>query len=380
VEQTLIDELDSDLRFYCHRSSAEAFTSLGATPEQALSTPDSYRKTNPFETLLKVGPIRSMGMGKMPESLIAAPRFSRFYQVVWASEKDEPGFAEAHMEPLGFDIASHWERREQIFKCGHRHCHPSPHNIYEDDTWFDEQIRTRIKRVRGSMVRGTILRLSGSRILTQRPGSEIVTYVAGSDRVLLREAEDVAEGDVILRHEHISLDLGPVATSNEPIVREWREALRHRHAQNTPLFLAELKRQGVSLVHLSSAVKAWMSNQRPQQESHFEIVSRVIGWEARRARQVWRVFSEQHGAAVQHGLIGAALASEAVVGALNKEPSLASLRCYAAQPESESLRLFVEVAGTTLEVRGFVVDEIETSDQLSERNLDEIIEVRKDFT
>ena len=213
----------------------------------------------------------------------------------------------------------------------------------------------------------------------QRPGSEIATYSSASGRVVLKEAEHVAEGDVILHHEHISLDLGPVATSDEPIVQEWRDSLRHKYLHNTPLFLCELKKQGVRLVHLENAVRAWMSNQRPQQEAHFKIVSQVIGWDAKRASKVWRVFSEKHSAAIQHGLIEAALATEALVNALNGEQSLEALRDFAASQNSDSLRLSVEIAGSSLNVLAFTVDEVESSDHLIEKNLDQVVEERGNF-
>lgn len=379
VEQVLIDQLDSKLRFFCHRNCIDAFTSLGATPDQALTTTDSYRKADPFETLLKVGPVRSVGFGRMPEAILAAPRFVQFHQVTWACEHDEPAFGEARMEPLGFSIASHWESQSHIFKCGHPLCDSIQPRSTEDGDCFDEQIWTRISRIRGPTLRGTVLKLSGSRMLMQRPGSEIATYSPASGRVVLKEAEDVAEGDVILHHEHISLDLGPVATSDAPIVREWREALRVKYSHNTPLFLGELKRQGLRLVHLGSAVKAWMSNQRPQQEAHFEIVSRVIGWDAKQSRKVWRIFSEQHGAAVQHGLIGAALATEALVNALNGGASLEVLRDFAIGQHASPLRLPVEIAGSNFEVQAFTVEEVESSDSLIENYLGQIVKDREEF-
>jgi hypothetical protein len=378
VLQTLVEELDADLRFYCHRSAVDAYLALGASDDQAIVTPDAYRKSGVFDALMKVGPIRSIGFGRMPESIIASPRFTSLRQIAWAEDTDEPAFSEAHMEPLGVNVASHWELRNQVVRCRHAQCASGWAKVEEHDDDFDQLIRTRISRSGGSTLRGTILRLSGSRSLTQRPGSEIATFVPTSGRVQLKEAEDVDEGDIVLRHAHISLDLGPVATTNDPIVREWREALRHKHSHNTPLFLGELKKQGIHLVHLGAAVNAWMTNQRPQQEVHFEIVSRVIGWEPSKYRKVWKIFSDQHGAAVQHGQIGAQLAIEALVKTLNGEQSLLALQRYAAHPSTEPLRLIVELSGSSLEVQGFPVEEIESCEQVFEKNLDEIIEERKE--
>ncbi len=65
--------------------------------------------------------------------------------------------------------------------------------------------------------------------------------------------------------------------------------------------------------------------------------------------------------------------------ALNGEQSLAALQEYASHPTSESLRLVVYLSGSSLEVLGFPVDEIESCEQVFEKNLDEIIEERKEY-
>lgn len=381
VVQALLDYIDSDLRFYCHRSSIDAFCNLGSKPQQAIVTPDAYRKAATFDVLLTVGPLRRMGYGRVPEAIVTAPRFRRLQQITWANEHDEVNFGEGNVGPLGFDVTSSWDSQCQVTSCGHPNCSDSSGDTGRDefDEKFDLDIRARIRRVQGTVIPGTVLRLSGSKMTMRRAGSDVAIYTKGAGRVIRKEAEDVLEGEVILHHERFSLELGPIAPSDDPIVREWREALRLRYAHNTPLFLGALRRSGVSLIYLDEAVRSWMSHQRPQQASHFEIVSRVIGWEESKYRRAWRVFSEQHGAAVQHGLISAELSAEALVSELNSPHCLEALSAFVACPSGAPLRMIVDVSGSTLEVLAYIVEEVESFDQLPERLFDDVTDLVRGF-
>lgn len=381
VVQALLDDIDADLRFFCHRTSIDAFLALGARLEQAIVTPDSYRRAGIFDVLLKVGPLRSFGYGRTPEALLTAPRFKRLQQVTWAPEYDEPDFGEAYVTPLGFDIPSHWDVRHHVMRCGHSQCLNSTYALAREDldVTFDHEIRSRIRRAQGTTIRGTVLKLSGSKMIVRRAGSDVAIYEAGAGRVVRKDAEDVLEGDVMLHHERFSLELGPIAPSDDPLVREWREALRHKYMHNKPLFLGALRKEGVNLIYLDEAVIAWMSRQRPQQISHFESVSRVIGWDEPKTRRAWRIFSEQHGAAVQHGLIVAELATEALVKELNSSQCRDELAAFAGTPTREPLRMLIDVSGVTLEVLAYLVEEVESSDQLPEKLFDEITDAGRGF-
>jgi hypothetical protein len=86
-------------RIFCHRRSLDHFESLctasGCQPlgENAfMHSVAQYREAEPFDVLLKVGPLRSRGWGSAPDALLTAPRFETLIQVVWSGCGDEPGF------------------------------------------------------------------------------------------------------------------------------------------------------------------------------------------------------------------------------------------------------------------------------------------------
>lgn len=52
----------------------------------------NYRQASPFDTLIKVGPLRTRGWGAVPDAIRTAPRFSSLIQLVWQGCHDEQGF------------------------------------------------------------------------------------------------------------------------------------------------------------------------------------------------------------------------------------------------------------------------------------------------
>ena len=57
------------------------------------STPSKdYREVEPFDVLVKVGPLRSKGWGSAPDATLSAPRFAKMVQIVWSGCGDEDDF------------------------------------------------------------------------------------------------------------------------------------------------------------------------------------------------------------------------------------------------------------------------------------------------
>jgi hypothetical protein len=100
--QTVIRELRTtgrSFKIYCHKAARPHFESLFLPPIDApldaavfLHSVRNYREADTFDTLIKVGPLRSRGWGAAPDAIKAAPRFATLIQIVWAGSSDEPGF------------------------------------------------------------------------------------------------------------------------------------------------------------------------------------------------------------------------------------------------------------------------------------------------
>ena len=98
-------ESKTDFRIFCetrdhHRIELLLETAGIAIPGNQgpfLSSVRDYRESAPFETLIKIGPMRAKGIGATPEFILTSPRFARLQQIKWIDCADQNGFGE---EPL----------------------------------------------------------------------------------------------------------------------------------------------------------------------------------------------------------------------------------------------------------------------------------------
>lgn len=92
----LLRILGRSWRIYCHRRARVHFESIFAAEPLAadafLHSVRDYREAEPFDVLIKVGPLRSRGWGSAPDALLSAPRFATLIQIVWTGCADEDDF------------------------------------------------------------------------------------------------------------------------------------------------------------------------------------------------------------------------------------------------------------------------------------------------
>ncbi len=86
-------------KIYSHRRARPHFASLFVEPADSLlldsdflSSVREYREAGMFDTLVKMGPLRSWGWGSAPDAIVTAPRFQNLVQLVWSGTADDPGF------------------------------------------------------------------------------------------------------------------------------------------------------------------------------------------------------------------------------------------------------------------------------------------------
>lgn len=100
--RTLFREMEAanqKFKIYCHRSTRPHFETIqnfesgfALRADHFLHSISEYRDSEIFDTLVKVGPLRSWGWGSVPDAIKSAPRFRRLVQLVWAGCADELGF------------------------------------------------------------------------------------------------------------------------------------------------------------------------------------------------------------------------------------------------------------------------------------------------
>jgi len=291
-------------KIYCHRRARPHFESiltdiegLPSTGGLFLHSPRDYENTDPFDTLVKVGPLRARGWGSAPDAVISAPRFATLLQAVWSSCADDPDF--------GYDPASprEWSGAQS----------DSPGNSDErHETSGGSHAAWAIQVTRSGEAPPAVTDLSGtsdelaifsklrkiregrSAVLVQVDAMNGILYGARA-RVLSFDPDPAAREPIAYRipidslregmfvvMPRIAIDLGGVRAQHGHYSQIWKLRLQAEWRRAPNDLIARLKAAGLDLVHLGPAIEHWCGPPTsvipaPQKIRHFEMLLRVLG-------------------------------------------------------------------------------------------------------
>lgn len=368
-------QLDGDTGIWCHRTVSGAFAEHVGTDFQFLHSNPGYRSSSVFDNLVTLGGLRRFGIGHLPESVLLAPRFRHLLQIMWSSDKDDPEFGQSACA-LGFDFRAAWEITVREVECGHPDCN-GLEQIDEIDANADVLTEWAAKREsKRRLVRNAaLLALGGGKGLMLRSGSRAMIFDPVNGGVIEKDAEKVEEGDVLIRYEG-EIDFGEIAAQDHELVRKWRNDLRYAYDKDADDLLSSLKRNGVGLKGLANCVVYWMDNRRPQQQANLERVCETLGWSRSSTKKLWRVFSEQHGEAIQTGSAGKEVEREEIekwIGNSEIRDVLAQLPDSRMGQESFD----IQIAGDSLLITAHVVDHVDHHMHGDENRMDKILSLKE---
>ena len=286
-------------KIYCHRNARVYFESLFTQSENMLlgettflHSVRDYRDSDMFDTLIKVGPLRSWGWGSAPDAMKTAPRFGTLVQVVWSGCADEPGFgydpvASAPSEiavsagdsALGTRIS--WTPRVTQFGDDTGAMHEC---VNEEDEF---QIFERLKQP-GQKRRATLVRIDGEQGILYPPRSQILSFDPTSVTEAPAPIRQRLIGETLLPRmfvilpQHDDFDLGGSLLRAGTFSSVWKARLASEY-QNDPLGLVgRLTASGIRLLDLHSSVMRWSRTlsgvlPAPGDRRHFQILIQVLG-------------------------------------------------------------------------------------------------------
>lgn len=323
-----------DVRFkiYCHRIARPVFESLSLSDycslledDEFIHSPKDYREADPFETLIKVGPLRSRGWGSVPDAVLTAPRSSSIIQIVWSGSTDEQGFGYdplshgaatgAQMPLLGRSHKIEWQT-PVVTTCGDDPADdPGLPDDVDEFQMFAELGRT------GDTTRCILVQIDDDHGILYPPHSRVLSYdpTPGVDTPLCNRlpGESLIEGMFVILPLLEDVDFGGLHAEEGSYSRVWKERLTDEFRTN-PLSLAgRLKAGGIGLIHLHNSIERWCKFattviHAPQKEEHFEIMIRVLGINsddgspsrkesARWWQYAWKEIRRARGEAIQMG-------------------------------------------------------------------------------
>ena len=342
--ETVLRELvasGSDLRIYCHRSAATHFatilenTSYDGDPRHIfLHSARDYRICEPFDVLVKVGPLRLRGWGSAPGAILNAPRFRTLMQILWVGGQDDPLFgydpvigtrgaeqsvADGHAVPVvpadGDEFirrgSTSWHRH--LTRCGADTIDVGSTSESDELTLFESSRRI------GDGRPALLVAFAGDRAAAYPPHAEVLLAHAGEqpDRLLRRRTlADVRPNErvFLVLPDLGELDFGGIHASEGRYSRIWKQRLQEQMALDSEGLMRRLRDAGITLVHLRSCIEHWSGPSTrvihaPRHRRHFETLLGVLdlageptGSRIPWPRLAWREIGASRGEAIQLGM------------------------------------------------------------------------------
>jgi hypothetical protein len=340
------------LKIYCHRTTRSHFESIltaeaGSvlSPDEFLHSVSDYRDSGVFDTLIKVGPLRSWGWGSAPDAIKSAPRFRRLVQLVWAGCADESGF--------GYDPVS----SQTIASDGDAAPIPPEEALVSRVTWSPQVLRA------GQIANSALIdppdedefRIFGGLNSTEAKRRAILLQIDQLHGVLYplhanvlsfdaavvtgpaiwrRVPNDsLREGMFIARRQLENVDLGGQQVTRDHYSTVWKTRLNEERRRNLDDLVRRLLIQGLDLASLPTAIRNWCVASTtvihaPHKGRHFELLIKVLGVGSDASdelypssipwwRRAWDEIRRSRGEAIQAGLYGQELLDDQLLITLN---------------------------------------------------------------
>ncbi|MGE0535165.1 MAG: hypothetical protein AB7O68_09330 [Pirellulales bacterium] len=354
VRSTLVNILQAlqkngrSFHVFCHRRSREHFKSLCEEANTAAFSDNAfihsvaeYREVEPFDVLLKVGPLRSRGWGAAPDALLTAPRFDSLVQVVWSGCADEPSFgydpivATLHEADTGA-VTDQCMRRILQVKWKEKVIRSRDNSIgrHDDLPDIDEFAVFAKLRQQADFQRATLVQVDEGHGILYPPHSRVL----GLDTV--RNSVDYClPGETLLEGMYLILPLVNDAQLDElqaedgHFSRIWKDKLNAEYRKSPDTLTNRLWDAGLELLHLQERLAYWCKPpstviHAPQSMRHFEILIKVLGLDfnpkepAQRRRGAWwqcawNEIRRARGEAIQAGFHEQQFVDEQVLAALS---------------------------------------------------------------
>lgn len=342
-------EYRNDFRIYSHKSSRPHFDSLIADSSlnpilasSYLHSSRDYRETGLFDSLIKVGPLRSWGWGAAPDALLTAPRFRTLSQIVWAGSIDELGFGydpiaptlstNGALEPSQDDsLVSRVSWTAGVTRTGDGGI-PRTNTVFAEDDFqiFGRSNHNQKRRailVQIDTMHGMLCPVH-STLLSFDPSSNAAPKIGKR-----LPGDSLQPGMFVIRSMIGEVDVGGTHVAHDHFSKIWKARLIEKRNDDLDGLTRRLFNSGVHLTNLPSAIRHWCIApttviHSPQKQKHFELLisaldlpQSVIGEFGRHGltwwQNAWQEIRSSRGEAIQAGMHSQELIDEELTTVLS---------------------------------------------------------------
>lgn len=302
VEDILVSTAGSgaSVRVFCQRSARPTFTSMYSWAELEqmgrvgfLHTPRDYRIAEPFDVLIKIGPLRRTGYSSLTGAVLNAPRYRSLQQFTWSGLPDDKEFGRDPLlsvldhgieEGSGragrrtYGAALLWKRSE--VRSG---MEESSHNSSE--TADELTLFARPTPQRAESRAAVLVQIGTDIVVMYPPNAEVITLQtkpSGAMEVAPTTVHNLTAESFLAWPAIGAVDLGRTHATDGAYSATWKSRLIELLVSRPIWLESELRSEGLNLRHLRSCLENWTRPassviHAPQQQRHFEILIRVLG-------------------------------------------------------------------------------------------------------
>jgi len=297
IIKTLVDK-GRNFKIYCHRNARKHFDMLYPS-ELAVKIDDSsylhsvrdYLATDPFDALIKVGPLRSKGWGAVPDAIKTAPNFRRLIQFVWSGTADDPSFGYDPVLPpcfTGRPAAPHAEEvlgTQVLWKINEIKIGSDPYSYQDKNIEKDEFISLVVPdQQKSARYRAMLLEIpAGYGILY--PQTEALSFdpnQTGESAINFRiPGESFHEGMYVIQTQNDEVSLGESLAQETGYSRIWKRRLNELLESKPEALCSSLLNKGIALQNIKKCLEYWTQPpdtviHAPQTRRHFQILIEAL--------------------------------------------------------------------------------------------------------
>jgi hypothetical protein len=336
----LLRDEKRSFRIYCHRRSRRHFDSLSAEygiaalpSELFIHSVVEYRTTEPFDCLLKVGPLRSRGWGSAPDAVLTAPRFKTLVQLIWSGCSDESDFG---YDPIprseatdtthtGIDKGRHYERSLRLTwemrTVTSRASSTGANSAFSEVADLDDLDVISHIAAPSDLQRALLVQFDEAYGILYPPSARVLSFDGGPQSIEYRSPGETLEaGMYLVLPVEDDISLAGLQAEEGHCSARWKEALSREFLCDPSGLIGRLREAGLRLRHMDVRIEHWCKPastviHAPKQMLHFEILMRVLGLDfetdagPRRSQRVrwwqfaWDEVRRARGEAVKTGVL-----------------------------------------------------------------------------
>jgi hypothetical protein len=340
------------VRIHCPRRDVKAYQDLASmrAPDDGrlgfIHSARDYREADPFDVLIKVGPLKAEGYSSLPPGVLTAPRFDRVLQFVWGGLRDDPG---VWIDPVLAATSSkqclpRWRTLEVIH--GDRTPTELPGDGRDDLVLVD-------RRAVGDRIQAVRIELSQGCALLRPPRAQLFVIDRADGTPARVEARIAAEYGYVALPRLNDAEFVVAQAARGHYAPLWKSRLGSLSKSARRTLIQELRLAGVDLVGLPACLREWARSatsviHAPMKAAHFQALIRCLGIEHDSVtyprppatqwwRLAWREVKHSRSAAIDAGLHEHELLADEILTALEEAQSM--LRSRVASGSMFTLRL-----------------------------------------